>query len=263
MDIEHRITLAASRGLARRLGKLGIEAVEGFNTIVMMASDPRWPALKAVQSELGLLDIASAVFDDKEIAAAETVAFYATAHRGYPEPSDTAGYLDATYDLSAYCAHCGVGKKQKAAFRFKTEPTWKRRSVVQLNWVFDEFFVSPSTWEKAFKPLGVGRLPVLNTRGTTEFSNVVQLDISRRVDVDITGLPFEDCLVCSRRKFQPVADNFMPRPLDSEAPVFKSSQEFGSGALASRICFSSRSGRLALEEAALTGLNFLPTHAVR
>ena len=200
MDIEHRITLSASRGLTRKLRKLGIEAAEGFNTIVMMASDPRWPALKAVQSELSALDIASAIFDREEIAAAETVALYATAHQGYPEPSDDAGYLEVTYDLSGYCAHCGIGKKQKAPFRFKTEPTWKRRSVLQLNWVFDELFVSPSTWEQTFKPLGVGRLPVLNARGTAELSNVVQLDISQRAEVDTANLCFEDCLVCTRRK---------------------------------------------------------------
>jgi len=261
MDVEHRITLAASGGLARRLGKLGIKAAEGLNTIVMMESDLRWPALRAVQTELGALDITSAVFDDSEIAAAETVALYATAHQGYPEPSDDAGYLDVTYDLSGYCAHCGIGKTQKAPFRFKTEPTWKRGSVLQLNWVFDEFFVAPSIWERTFKPLGIGRLPVLNARGTAELSNVVQLEISRKVDVDIAGLRFEDCLFCTRRKFQAVTDDFMPRPLDAQAPVFKSSQEFGSGALASRMCFVSRTGRLALREVALTGLSFLPAHA--
>lgn len=62
-----------------------------------------------------------------------------TGHFGYPQPEDT--YLEETYDLTAGCATCEIGKKLRNAFRFSTEPKARHSQFLGLNWVFDEVFV--------------------------------------------------------------------------------------------------------------------------
>jgi hypothetical protein len=62
-----------------------------------------------------------------------------TGQFGYPQPEDT--YLEGTYDLSAACLTCGIGKKLRNPFRFSSEPKAKHSQFIGLNWVLDEVFV--------------------------------------------------------------------------------------------------------------------------
>lgn len=75
----------------------------------------------------------------------------ATRHRGYPQPEDD--YQYQVYDPNGYCDRCGIRTTQRTPFRFKSEPKG-RDSFLQLNWVFDEFFVRPEV-SKLFDDAGV------------------------------------------------------------------------------------------------------------
>ena len=66
----------------------------------------------------------------------------------------------------------------------KGEPRWGRRSVLQLNWVFDEYSATPEVWNAVFRPIGVESMPVLGRRGKV-LTTVVQMVIDERVPVDV------------------------------------------------------------------------------
>ncbi len=178
---------------------------------------------------------------------------------GYPQPDEGEfGYLRATYDLSAYCEACGVGLRQVAPFQMKGEPPWGRRSILQLNWVFGECFVTPETWETTFKPFGVGRRPVTDRRHR-ELTTVVQLVVEELVDVDGTGRPVETCLRCGVVKIQPISSGFFPalRGVPVGA-VCRTRQWFGSGAEARQPILVSQELRRAMIRDGVRGASFRP-----
>jgi hypothetical protein len=75
---------------------------------------------------------------------------------GYPQPeemnlaastgADKFPYLRRTYDFSEACVTCWRGKRQIAPFRMKKSPAWGRRSILQMNWLHEEFFVKPEVY---------------------------------------------------------------------------------------------------------------------
>jgi len=76
----------------------------------------------------------------------------ATGHFGYPQPEDA--YASMVYDPSTYCDRCGIGGVQCNPFRFRSEPRARHSQFLQLNWVFDEFFVRPEV-TIGFKEAGI------------------------------------------------------------------------------------------------------------
>ncbi len=66
---------------------------------------------------------------------------HALGHHGYPQPEEDFGYREATYNVSDHCPTCGIGSVQNAPFRLRAEFKASHSQVVQLNWVFDEFFL--------------------------------------------------------------------------------------------------------------------------
>ena len=68
---------------------------------------------------------------------------WAKGHFGYPQPEDDLGHSAMTYNLTNFCIRCGMGAEQNRPFRMKTAPKQKRSHFLQLNWVFEEFFVRP------------------------------------------------------------------------------------------------------------------------
>lgn len=66
-------------------------------------------------------------------------------HHGYPEPK--AGLYEPLVYSSA-CLRCGVHADQIAPFRVRRSPGAAHSAFVQLNWVFDQFFVRPDVGEQ-------------------------------------------------------------------------------------------------------------------
>ncbi len=92
----------------------------------------------------------------------------------------------------------------------KKEPAWGRNSLLQLNWVFDEFFVTPDLWQSVFRPRAVGVCPVLGPRGR-ELSTVVQLVVEETVPIVPGGLSAGRCADCGRLKYVPDNRGFFPK----------------------------------------------------
>ena len=115
----------------------------------------------------------------------------------------------------------------------KGSPSGGRNSILQLNWVFDEYFVTPGLWADLFESQGIGCRPVLNTK-QQELKTVVHLNIPEQVDVITDGLTKEACGACGRDKYLPITKGYYPS-LASEpaAKMARSRQYFGSGASAS------------------------------
>jgi len=180
-------------------------------------------------------DVVVTTFTREEVSAACWLELQPEWHHGYPQPDQSGfGYLEATYDLSEYCHQCGIGKTQNAPFQMKGEPKWGRRGILQLNWVFDEYFVRPEVWTEVFERHQIASRPVLNTKGT-ELKSVVQLVIEADVNVAVKGLPHAWCEGCGRAKYLPVQRGAYPA-LDGVpgAAIAKTLQYFGSGSSASR-----------------------------
>src|SRR5215469_17498563 len=178
MKIIHRFSLAAKDSDSRAaLASLGIQLKEQplIAIFEIEESDSRWPQVEEWSERSRRPRVTRTVFTPAEIAAARWLALRPSWHYGYPQPDEGSfGYRRATYDLSDWCPACGIGLRQVAPFQMKGEPAWGKNSLLQMNWVFDEFFATPDLWEKLFRPYGVGMRSVLGPRGR-ELETVVQL----------------------------------------------------------------------------------------
>jgi hypothetical protein len=102
------------------------------------------------------------------------------------------------YELLIYtevCLRCGIAGAQRSSFRFHSEPKARHSDFLQLNWVFDEFFVTPEVRSdlEAAGLSGVGFLPAVLHRKGVPLQTRLQLQIS-------TILP----LGVDTRRLQPV-----------------------------------------------------------
>jgi hypothetical protein len=101
---------------------------------------------------------------------------YSTGHFGYPQPEGT--YALRTYD-ARYCDRCSIGGVQCNPFRLRSEPKARHSHFLQLNWVYDEFFVRPGV-EAGLKEAGITGVtfgPVLHNKTGRELESVQQLQI--------------------------------------------------------------------------------------
>ena len=140
-------------------------------------------------------------FSKAELGQARFLAMYPLAHHGYPQPEDDFEFMSVTYDPDLYCKSCCVGLRQRAPFLMRNEPRWGKKSILQLNWVFDEYFTKPDAWEKVFKPAGISCRPVLHARSKKILETVVQLQITKSAELYLSAVPFELCKTCGSKKF--------------------------------------------------------------
>lgn len=258
MDIVHRIGVHVDRSDQRELARLGIDVQIGFAGFDVSESAATWPAVLTWIRRRRPSDIVSARFTDDEIDAADWLALPAQFHQGYPQPDeDEFGYREATYDLTEFCDQCGIGLRQRAPFQMKGEPGWGRGGVMQLNWVFDEFFVTPAVWASIFDPY-VASQAVTNRSGIP-LETVTQLVVDELVPLDVAGQASETCGRCGRLKYLPIVRGPIPRPASRPSSnMFKSAQWFGSGASAWRAVIVSRELGRAIRSSGIRGVSFLP-----
>jgi hypothetical protein len=99
----------------------------------------------------------------------------ARGHHGYPQPEDD--YEKVVY--SNHCSRCGVHGNQIAPFRLKRSQRAQHSDFLQLNWVFDVFFVLPEVAAglEAATVTGYAFGPALDHRTGGDLGNRVQLII--------------------------------------------------------------------------------------
>ncbi|HET6229657.1 MAG TPA: hypothetical protein VFE05_06205 [Longimicrobiaceae bacterium] len=260
MRITHHISLAVDAELELRFRALGLDVGQGFATFDVDEANPNWEAIARIVAEHLAVHLVFTTFTPAELRAAEFVKIGPDWHHGYPQPEDT--YREVTYDLRDYCEQCGIGGVQKAPFRMKSEPKWGKRSLLQLNWVFDEYFVEPSAWETVLKPLGIETQPVLHHRTGKPLDTVLQLTIPKVADAGLKlgDHPHTWCTRCERKKYLPFTRGCFPSfASDSpSAPIAKTQEWFGSGASASRAVVISKSVYAALSSNRLRGCTYSP-----
>lgn len=219
--------------------------------------DQRWLPAQPVIQKYKITEFFLTRFSEPEILTAKALCLLAQSQRGYPQPEQKFGFLAETYDLTDYCSSCGIGSRQVNPFRLKSAPVLKR-TAMQLNWVFDEFFVSHEVWTDVFKPFGVDCWPVILHKSWKELEGVVQLRIAQRTDLDMKVEHETICPVCGRSKMPLDLRGFAPAPLAMQGHICRSIQYFGSGAQAfNRIVVSAPLyGRI--KSAKLRGMQFYP-----
>jgi hypothetical protein len=259
MEIIHRVSVNSTREIRRELAASGISVEpEGFVTFTVRESDRVWRQIGEWVSRRGALDVVETTFSPKEIEAADWLELQPERHHGYPQPEADFGFREATYDLDDYCVHCGIGARQRAPFHMKGEPKWGRGTMLQLNWVFDEFFATPRVWDEVFRPYGIEGRTVLN-RKRAELQTVVQLAASGSVDVATGGLPVDSCPACRRAKHAPIRRGPFP-PVEGEMSghYVKTRQYFGSGGRAWKGVLVSGVVARALLAAGVRGVSLRP-----
>jgi hypothetical protein len=219
--------------------------------------DPRWMDARRVAAKFQITHSARTQFVQTELDAAQAMCILSSSQRGYPEPSEKRGFLAATFDLSDHCTECGIGRRQIRPFRFKSAPVLKR-SIMQLNWIFDEYFVSREVWTAVFEPLGIACWPVVLDRTGEEIESVVQLKISHHVDLNLNESNVAVCPTCGRTKTRMDLTGFCPEPVSIPAPLFKSTQFFGSDANAFNRVLVSSSLYKEIKKDRLRGAEFYP-----
>lgn len=267
MRIVHRVSLTPSGSQQEKLTSLGVK-VKGPGsplirsiTFVIDENHRAWPEVKSLIKEWNALDFVITEFSVAELDAADFLQLAATWHHGYPQPEEDFGYLKETYDLSDYCQTCGIGLTQIAPFRMKSEPKWGKKHIMQLNWVFDEFFVLPQVWEEVFKPIGVGCSPVREHRTGKELRTVVQLNIKdvAKSALSIKEYPSETCGVCGRKKYLPISRGYFPPfATDPSSQICRTQEYFGSGASAWNAIVVTSDVYRAIQGRKLAGVTFIP-----
>ncbi len=264
MKIFHRVGINPDEQDVVDFAKAGIRLKAGYSVFEIEESDARWPKLKKLMDAKNKTTLTSTRFSMAEIDSATWLELQPTWHYGYPLPDDDFGFLSLTYDSNAvnYCLKCRMGKIQNSPFRIKGEPKWGRNHILQLNWVFDEYFVRNDVYDSVFKPLGIGCLPVLKYKSENELQTIVQLQIAKTADsnLKIEGYSYEVCSVCNRKRYLPITRGYFPTfsNLQKETYIMKSREEFGSGARSSHAVIVSNKLYRVIVENKLKGVSFYP-----
>ncbi len=265
MQILHRIGFVAGDQDRKDMARLGTElhalgrVPAGFISFDVSESAGNWPAVQEWIERRGLgVHSVWTIFSKREINEARWLNLQPDWHHGYPQPEDHFAYRQTTYDAADYCHVCGVGGRQKAPFVMSGEPKWGTRSILQLNWVFDEYFVTPPVATTVFQPYGIGTRSVQNRRGA-ELRTALQLDAHERVSLQVGGLASETCPVCGRVKFVPICRGPLPN-LASEPSghMVRTSEAFGTGGEAHNEVIVSQTLGAAIRTARVKGVSFRP-----
>ena len=268
MRIVHRFSLRLSPSQRSELEALDVRVPKGIIlpgggaphvAVDVDEAHPNWPKLRALFQQWEAGDFISTKFSKKELAEAQRLELVPDWHHGYPQPhEDVFGYREATYELTGFCERCGIGMRQRAPFQMKAEPRWGRNGILQLHWVFDEYFVRPELWTTLFKPRGIACRPVLSMEGA-ELSTVVQLRIEEEAGLVTEGLAGERCPACGRMRYLPVTRGPFPA-LTSEPSqaMVKTREYFGSGAAAHQRVLVSQELARALVAAKVRGASLRP-----
>jgi hypothetical protein len=246
-----------------RFERLGIRLDTGFSVFEVEESDPLWNRLQELLRERKDYGFVITKFTKEELERAELLTLEPSWHWSYPQPEKDFAYVNITYDTADYCPKCGMGKKQKAPFRVLRQPGWSnKRNILQLNWVFDEYFVTKKAYNELFEPLGIGKWEVIKHRDRSVLDDMVQLrvDTIARAPLNLDVVPSEVCDQCKRRKFEPVMRGPFPsfNGYPGEAIIMKSQEYFGSGGDGGQEIIISRELYSKMVEYGIKGVDYRP-----
>jgi len=263
MRIKHHI-LFDDKSLMPTFEEMGFYFKSEFVVFEIYEDDSRWPLIVDFMQRYQVGgNRCSVEFSHEELARYHWLTLWCTWQNGYPLPDS--GPLDSiagTYDLSQYCTTCGAGWRQVAPFRILSEPTWKRRKIMMLNWILDAFFVSPQTWHDVFRPFDIGYRPVYKRMTGVPMETVVQLDIPAVLPgtFDLSGDSAHNCAVCGTTTyFDPRSGRYPAMSIiPTTGHAYVSQEEFRGGTLTFRQVFFSHEVYMALHAYGDKNCEFTP-----
>jgi hypothetical protein len=258
MKKKHHISALWNDNITQKLSELGINVK---NNTPIQIDEEIYSELKPHLVGLRYItDVEYVEFNDAELDNSEYLLCDGFEEFGYPQPENNFGYLRETYDLSNYCDMCGRGLVQKAPFKIKKTPNLNKIKIFGLYWVYDAVFVSIDFYEKIFKPLNIGYLPVYGAK-KREIENIIQLkipEIDESLNLDF--MDYELCPKCNHKKYTLIPKSFLPNYIeDVLPPIFLSNEYFGSGGQAFKGIFLNQKLRQDLiKEKQVNPKNFIP-----
>lgn len=237
MKIKYHVALNWSDEQIKIMNQFEVYPVKGFTAVQI--EEEKYKLLKNyIEKWRGSGGIRYPEFTKEELKQSILSAKGGGHEHGYPMPDDNGGYKELTYNLSDYCSHCGIGLKQKNAFRLKSVPASGKKQIFSLIWIDDELFVEKSIYDEVFKPLNIKCREVLKYKKDIPFEDTVQLVLEETTEkLNLKDNPIEACNYCERVKYQATPQGFYPVYRNIIAPIFKSSDYFGSGGAAGKRIF--------------------------
>lgn len=263
MNVIHRITFRDGEPAEKVFAKAGFKIKDGMNTLDVGENHADWETIKEAIAKYGIYGFQYRTeFTKKEMEAAQFYALIGEWNFEYPQPSDAFGYKEITYKPGIGCRKCGVGLEQQKPFSIKKGPTWGKRNILQLNWVFGEYFASNELKEKLNGKIpGVRFLEVLKYPKGTVLDDIFQLVVEKEVPLAIPeNAKIEACDSCDNKKYLPelLARGFFPLPVETNFSIAKSKQYLGSGGQAYQVTVVSKATYQLLVEVGINGVNFIP-----
>jgi hypothetical protein len=252
MERVHRIFSNNDQIFKAALDRAGIahkceESIVGKLVLLLISeSDLHWPQVEKLLTAHDVFHAVEKRFTVAEVAAASWCTLGVTSHFGYPQPEGDFGYRRTTYEPVG-CMQCGIGFIQAGPFRFRSTPTQRRSQMIQLNWVFDEFFVSAQARAHLEAAIITGIQfcsPVIHKSGQS-VSGWFQMQVLNTLEpiIAVDSFVTETCPVCHNRKFhypQTQALELLRKLPDFSADVIKTAEWFGSGGEAHKLVLVSR-----------------------
>ncbi|WP_020614476.1 hypothetical protein [Sediminispirochaeta bajacaliforniensis] len=264
MNIIHRISFRTDSPAAKFFEAEGFKIKPGIiNGYDIGENDPKWPRIQEAVTRYEIMDFQYKTdFTKKEIDGAEFLVLSPKTLFEYPQPSDDFGYKETTYKPGVGCRKCSVGLEQQKPFSIKKAPKWGKRNILQLNWVFGEYFVSKELKEKLEGKIpGVHFLEVLKYPKGMPLDDIFQMVVEKRVALALPeNAAFQICDVCKGKKYVPgiLARGFQPAPVEKDFAIAQSQEFFGDGGTAFRITIVSKAVYQLLLEVGIKGVDFIP-----
>jgi hypothetical protein len=130
MEIWHRHGYNHLDNVESELDAIGVKykKTPGFQgayaiTFEITESDPRWPQANELMRRKSAADFVWTEYTPEETLKAEWLKVGAIKHIGLAQPEANSGWREVSFDGG--CRQCGVGARQKAPFRIKSEPRLK------------------------------------------------------------------------------------------------------------------------------------------
>ncbi len=288
MRIQHRLAMHEDNPLWPDIKNAGAKIDRNGSYIwvcILDDEDPIWRTFKSDLLEEDGVVTSRAFYSEEERAVASYLVMFAQGHHGFPQPERDLGYIEDTYEMKGHCESCGIGGRQIAPFRIRKEFGARHSQFLQLNWVFDEFFIRNSVAE-AFSKAGVNGVkwfaPVIHKSGAPS-SETVQLAVEETLKPSLytEGFQTVTCMpgneegtpiwigadkaegnpYCGRIKYHPKPSEplrFDASAFDSAQDIIKSAEWFGSGGNAFRLTLVSQKVYRLVKEAGWRGVEFEP-----
>jgi hypothetical protein len=264
MDVIHRVSFRTDSPATNFFEAEGFKIRQGIiNGYDIGENDPRWPRIQEAIMRYKIMDYQYKTdFTKKEIDEAEFLVMSPKTLFEYPMPSDDFGYRKTTYNPSIGCQKCGIGFEQQNPFSIRKTPKWGQKNMIQLNWIFDEYFISKELKEKLECEISdVHFIEVLKYPKGIPLDDIFQMVIEKYVSLVLPEhAVFKVCDMCKSIKYMPgiLARGFQPMPQKKDFAVAQSQEFFGDGGSAFRITLISKSFYQLLIELGVKGVDFIP-----